>query len=182
MAKSRVSGASPKAWSASLADLLSFYYPMHYRIGIDLETVMGQSRISRKQAAILWLIHTKAGDDGWLRRKAIEERLSAWFEISNSSISNLLRELTKPPLSLVLQVENPDSGREKLVRLTEAGQGFVDGMVAESIGYLGHHLEHLTQEQLDWGIQFFKLAFQPLTSDDERAEPGGLANPPEMAS
>src|SRR3546814_4022950 len=68
-------------------------YPMHYRIGIDVETVMGQGRISRKQGTILWLIHSRGDKDGWLRRKLIEERLSAWFEISNSSVSNLLREL-----------------------------------------------------------------------------------------
>src|SRR3546814_6645916 len=69
---------------SSLGDLLSFYYPMHYRIGIDVETVMGQGRISRKQGTILWLIHSRGDKDGWLRRKLIEERLSAWFEISNS--------------------------------------------------------------------------------------------------
>lgn len=168
-------------WTASLSDLLSFYYPMHYRIGIDLETVMGQEQISRKQAAILWLIHTKADGEGWLRRKVIEERLSAWFEIGNSTVSNLLRELTKPPLNLVQQVENPQSGREKQVRLTDAGRAFVTGMVDQSIDYLGKHLSHLTQEQLDWGIQFFKLAFNPL-SDSEADSKQSLPAPPSLAA
>lgn len=153
-------------WMKSLTELLSFYYPMHYRIGVDLETVMGQGRISRKQAATLWLVHSRSDNDGWLRRKAIEERLSTWFEISNSSVSNLLRELTRPPLELVQQIESPASGREKLVRLTDAGQAFVDGMIAESTQYLAQHLGHLTQDQLDWGIRFFKLAFNPLTAED----------------
>src|SRR3546814_4825235 len=88
---------------SSLGDLLSFYYPMHYRIGIDVETVMGQGRISRKQGTILWLIHSRGDKDGWLRRKLIEERLSAWLEISNSSVSNILRELTRPPHTSELQ-------------------------------------------------------------------------------
>ena len=157
--------AADEQWRASLADLLSFYYPMHYRIGIDVETVMGQGRISRKQGTILWLIHSRADKDGWLRRKLIEERLSAWFEISNSSVSNLLRELTRPPLELVKQIENPSSGREKLVALTPKGRAFLDQSISLSLDYLGRHLEHIDQAMLDRGIQFFKIAFQPLSSD-----------------
>ncbi|MBD3731370.1 DNA-binding PadR family transcriptional regulator [Sphingopyxis italica] len=158
---------------SSLGDLLSFYYPMHYRIGIDVETVMGQGRISRKQGTILWLIHSRGDKDGWLRRKLIEERLSAWFEISNSSVSNLLRELTRPPLELVKQIENPTSGREKLVCLTPKGRAFLDESIRQSIDYLGRHLEHVDQTQLDRGIQFFKLAFQPLSSDAPPPTPEG---------
>lgn len=157
--------AGDEKWRTSLGDLLSFYYPMHYRIGIDVETVMGQGRISRKQGTILWLIHSRADKDGWLRRKIIEKRLSAWFEISNSSVSNLLRELTRPPLELVKQIENPTSGREKLVSLTPEGRAFLDESIRRSIDYLGTHLEHIDQTQLDRGIQFFKIAFQPLSSD-----------------
>lgn len=160
-------------WRASLGDLLSFYYPMHYRIGIDVETVMGQGRISRKQGTILWLIHSRGDEDGWLRRKLIEERLSAWFEISNSSVSNLLRELTRPPLELVKQIENPTSGREKLVCLTPKGRTFLDESIRRSIDYLGRHLEHIDQAQLDRGIQFLKLAFQPLSSDAPPPPPEG---------
>lgn len=164
---------APKAGSpktASLVDLLSFYYPMHYRIGIDLETVMGQGRVSRKQAAMLWLIHSRSDQDGWIRRKAIEERLSTWFEISNSSISSLLRELTRPPLELVFQTENPESGREKVVRLTSAGETFVAGMIAASVDYLDRHLTHVDADRLAAGIGFFKIAFQPLAADAVRAE------------
>ena len=168
------------ARAASLADLLSFYYPIHYRIGMDLETVMGQGRISRKQAAILWLIHSRADSDGWVRRKVIEERLSTWFEVSNSSISNLLRELTRAPLELVQQVENPSSGREKLVRLTPQGEAFVDGMIDQSLDYLRQHMSHLSEDQLAWGIQFFKLAFTPLNADGRNGQAADLSAPPWM--
>jgi DNA-binding PadR family transcriptional regulator len=167
-----------EARTGHLEDLLTFYYPMHYRIGMDLETVMGQGRVSRKQAAILWLIHSRADDEGWVRRKVIETRLSTWFEVSNSSISNLLRELTRAPLELVQQVENPSSGREKLVRLTPQGRIFVDGMIAQSVEYLRHHLGNLGDEQLAWGIQFFKLAFRPLGPDEPGEAIGPLDVPP----
>jgi DNA-binding MarR family transcriptional regulator len=143
-----------------VGELLNFFYPIHYRIGMDLETVMCQRRISRKQAAILWLIHSRAAPDGWVRRKEIETRLATWFEISNSNISKLLRELSKPPLSLVKQVENPDSGREKVVRLTKPGESFVQGMVEASIDYLSEQLSHLTPDELRWGVDFFALSFR----------------------
>jgi DNA-binding PadR family transcriptional regulator len=143
-----------------VGELLNFFYPIHYRIGMDLETVMCQGRISRKHAAILWLIHSRAAADGWVRRKEIEERLVTWFESSNSNISKLLRELSKPPLSLVKQVENPDSGREKVVRLTKAGEVFVNGMVEASIDYLSGQISHVTQDELRWGVDFFALSFR----------------------
>lgn len=178
MAKPTRRASKPsKAKHSSLRDLLSFYYPMHYRIGMDLETLMGQRRISRKQAAILWLIHVRA-EDGWLPRRAIEERLSSWFEVSNSTVSNLLRELTRPPLSLVDQVESATSGREKRVRLTEEGEVFVKGMINLSVDYLAEHLAHLGDEELAWGIQFFKRAFQPLASENANATGDPLAPPP----
>jgi len=139
--------------------LLSFYYPIHYRTGVDLETVMGQGRVSRKQAAILWLIHSRAGEDGWIRRKDIEVRLSTWFEISNSNISKLLRELAREPLSLVDQVESPASGREKVIRLTASGETFVAGMIEASVDYLSRQMSHVSDEELRWGIGFFALSF-----------------------
>lgn len=145
---------------ALVGDLLNFFYPIHYRVGMDLETVMCQGRISRKQAAILWLIHSRSKADGWVRRKEIETRLALWFEMSNSNVSKLLRELARPPLSLVSQVENPESGREKVVRLTPIGEEFVGGMVQASVDYLAGQLSHLTGDELRWGIDFFALSFR----------------------
>jgi DNA-binding PadR family transcriptional regulator len=144
---------------ALVGELLGFFYPVHYRTGMDLETVMCQGRISRKQAAILWLIHSRGVPQGWVRRKEIEVRLVSWFESSNSSISKLLRGLSKSPLSLVKQAENPDSGREKVVRLTRAGETFVGGMVEASIDYLSGQLSHLSPDELRWGVDFFALSF-----------------------
>jgi DNA-binding MarR family transcriptional regulator len=159
--------------------LLSFYYPIHYRTGVDLETVMGQGRVSRKQAAILWLIHSRAGQDGWIRRKDVETRLSTWFEISNSNISKLLRELARAPLSLVEQVESPTSGREKVIRLTTAGRNFVDGMIDASVRYLSRQMSHVSDEELRWGIGFFALSFGGPATDETRTEPRAkLGKPP----
>ena len=157
-AEPRVEGIAPSR--ELVGELLNFFYPVHYRIGMDLEAAMCQGRISRKHAAILWLIHSRAAADGWIKRKEIERRLVAWFESSNSSVSKLLRDLSKPPLSLVKQTESPDSGREKVIRLTKAGERFVDGMVEASIDYLSGQLSHVTHEELRWGVDFFALSFR----------------------
>lgn len=161
------------------AELLSYFYPMHYRVGVELEVLMCQGRIARKQAAILWLIHSREDDSGWVRRRDIETRLSAWFEISNSNVSKLLRDLTRAPIAFVTQIENPQSGREKLVRLTRAGDAFVAGMIEASVTYLSQRLSHLKQDEFRWGIAFFALAFHPPSPE---AAPGAdllrLSAPP----
>ena len=54
-----------------LNDMLGFFFPIHYRIGMELETRMCQGRISRQQAAIIWLIESEVGGDGWIRRRVI---------------------------------------------------------------------------------------------------------------
>ena len=164
---------------ALVGDLLNFFYPIHYRIGMELESVMCQGRISRKHAAILWLIHSRAPADGWVRRKEIESRLIVWFESSNSNISKLLRELSKPPLSLVKQVENPESGREKVVRLTRAGEVFVGGMVEASVDYLSGQLSHVTDDELRWGVDFFALSFRTSVREARlKGEVPHLVRPP----
>lgn len=146
---------------ALVDQLLVFFYPIHYRLGMDLETVMCQGRISRKQAAILWLLHSRSTEGGWVRRKEIETSLAGWFEMSNSNVSKLLRELTKPPLQLIRQEENPDSGREKVVCLTPAGTLFVKDMIEASIDFLTEQLSHISQDDLRAGIHFLARASTP---------------------
>lgn len=158
----RATAAASSRMSRRLAaELLSYFYPMHYRVGVDLEVLMCQDRIARKQAAILWLIHARADDSGWVRRREIETRLSAWFEITNSNISKLLRGLTRAPTAFVTLIENPQSGREKLVRLTRTGERFVTGMIGAGVAHLSQRLAHLKEDEFRWGIAFFALAFHP---------------------
>jgi DNA-binding MarR family transcriptional regulator len=151
--------AEPLTSKELMGEMLSYFYPVHYRVGMDLEIVMCQGRITRKQAAILWLVHSRADDGNWVSRKEIDERLSKWFEISKSNISKIMRELTKPPLSLVIQTENPVSGREKVVKLTGEGEVFVDSMNAAAIDHLRRTFNELTEQELRRGVNFMKLLF-----------------------
>ncbi|PKO88879.1 MAG: hypothetical protein CVU18_05975 [Betaproteobacteria bacterium HGW-Betaproteobacteria-12] len=165
------------------ADLLGFFYPIHYRIGMELENRMCQGRISRQQAAILWLIESEVGADGWMRRRVIEQLLGSWFETSNSQVSQLLRELARPPLSLVVQMENPASGREKVVALTPEGKAFFQSMIDAGLEFFSSTLSHVSDEEMRWGVKFLALAFGPPAVDDHgkrntpalRKPPGRLA-------
>lgn len=149
------------------ADLLGFFYPIHYRIGMELETRMCQGRLSRKQAAIIWLIESEVGADGWLRRRVIEQAMASWFETSNSQVSQLLRELSRPPLSLVIQMENPASGREKVLALTPEGKAFFQTMIEAGLDYFSSLVGHVSDEEMRWGIKFLGLAFGPPEIDDQ---------------
>jgi DNA-binding MarR family transcriptional regulator len=168
---------------ALLSELLSFFYPVHYRLGMDLEKRMCQGRISRKQAAILWLIESEVGADGWMRRRLIEQTLSSWFEISNSNVSQVLRDLARPPLSLVKLIENPASGREKVVALTAEGKAFFETMLNAAVDHLGQELHHLSADELRWGVGFFALGFHPSRDEDsgQRLQPALSHPPPRIA-
>jgi DNA-binding MarR family transcriptional regulator len=156
------------------ADLLGFFYPIHYRVGMELETRMCQGKVSRQQAAIIWLIESEVGADGWVRRRVVEQMLGDWFETSNSHVSQLLRELARPPLSFVVQMENPASGREKVVALTEAGKAFFQTMVNAGLEFFSKQFEHVSDEEMRWGIKFLGLAFGPPEIDDQ----GRRTSPP----
>jgi len=145
---------APQSPRALVEQLLGFFYPIHYRLGMDLETVMCRGRIVRKQAAILWLIHSSETAGSWVRRKEIETNLAIWFEMSNSNVSKLLRELAGPTLQLIRQEESPESGREKVVCLTPAGQAFVDEMVDAAIDHLSAQLTNISVDELRAGIRF----------------------------
>jgi DNA-binding MarR family transcriptional regulator len=148
---------------ALLYDLLGFFYPIHYQIGMELERRICGEKLSRQQAAIIWLIESEVGLQGWMRRKDIENVLSDWFDSRNSHVTQLLRELSSAPLALVKQMTNPESGREKLVALTEAGRKYFDMMIAEGLEYFAELLPHMSDDELRQGMKFLAKAFGPPT-------------------
>lgn len=146
---------------AFIEDLLSYFYPVHYRLGMEMEAAMCQGRVDRKQSALLWFVHSRTADVGWVRRKEVEAELSSWFEISNPKMSRMIRGLTTKELPLLELAENPASGREKMLRLTPAGRVFVEGMIDAAVRFLQARLGHVPSDQLAWGLRFFRLAFLP---------------------
>jgi DNA-binding MarR family transcriptional regulator len=137
------------------AELLELFYPIHYRGNMAVEDAM-RGKLTRKEAAIIWLIRS-AGEDGIeMRRKEIVARLQDWFDVSSPAVTKALRHMARPPLSLVRLVEDAASGREKRVRLTSQGQRFVLGMITRGQDFLRKVVEQLPDQQVRDGIEFLR--------------------------
>jgi DNA-binding MarR family transcriptional regulator len=135
---------------------LELFYPIHYRGNMAVEDAM-RGNLTRKQAAVLWLIRS-AGNEGGrcMRRKEIVSRLQDWFEVSNPALTQTLRGLARPPLGLVRLVEDPNSAREKRVVLTAKGERFLSTMVERGRDFLRRLAEQIPEEQLSGGIEFLR--------------------------
>lgn len=158
----------------TLSTMLTFFYPIHYQIGMELETRMCQGKLTRQQAAIIWLVESESRADGWVRRRVVEQALNSWFESKNSRVSQLLKELSSPPLGLIVQIDNPASGREKLITLTDAGRVFFESMQQAGINYFSSYFSHLCPDELKWGIEFLKKAFTRTSNGHSPLELPGL--------
>lgn len=128
-----------------ITELLELFYPVHYKTGIAFEDAMRAGKLTRKQTAILWLIHSEGIERRQMRRKEIERSLQTWFEVSSSAITKALRGMSRPPLSLLRIVEDPDSAREKQVVLTAKGEKFVQMMIDEGRRLIGRMVAQLTE-------------------------------------
>jgi DNA-binding MarR family transcriptional regulator len=140
------------------ADLLELFYPVHYRTNMALEEAM-RGELTRKQAAILWLIRSAGKNNGrCMRRKEIVLRLQDWFDVSSPAVTQALRRMARPPLSLVRLIEDTDSAREKQVILTPRGEEFIQTMVGRGRDFLGQTVRQLPDEQVRGGIEFLAAA------------------------
>lgn len=137
---------------------LEFFYPIHYRLGMALEDALRSGQLTRKQVAILWLIRSEGESGRTMRRKDILQLITTWFEVSSSAITKALRAMARPPLNLLDVVEDPRSGREKQVILTEKGEQFLLTMVDQGSQFLGEIVKRLTGEDVRYGMQFLQQA------------------------
>ena len=141
-----------------VTQLLELFYPVHYKTGIAFEDAMRNGQLTRKQTAILWLIHSEGIDRRQMRRKAIERSLQTWFEVSSSAITKALRGMSRAPLSLLRIVEDPNSAREKQVMLTAKGEKFVQMMIAEGRRLIHGIVGQMTEAEVDAGIVYLRKA------------------------
>jgi DNA-binding MarR family transcriptional regulator len=158
-----VNATAGSAETASVAerhatDLLELFYPVHYRSNMALEDAMRGS-LSRKQAAMLWLIRSAGSDQGRsMRRKEIVLRLQDWFDVSSPAVTQALRGMARPPMVLVRLVEDADSAREKRVILTPKGEEFIRMMVERGCAHLQRLTEQLPGDRISGGIEFLRAA------------------------
>lgn len=149
---------SPDPAERHAADLLELFYPVHYRSNMAVEEAM-RGELSRKQAAILWLIRSAGNDQGRsMRRKEIVRRLQDWFEVSSPAVTQALRRMARPPRDLVRLIEDSDSAREKRVILTPKGEKFIGTMVERGRAFLQRLMAQLPEERASSGIEFLRAA------------------------
>jgi DNA-binding MarR family transcriptional regulator len=138
--------------------LLEFFYPIHYRIGMAMEEALGDGRLTRKQVAILWLIRSEGGRQRGVPRKRIERLLSNWYEVSSPTVTRALRAMARRPLGLVRFTEHPQSAREKQVWLTARGERFLQEMVERGTEFIAGLARHFSEQELRLAITFFRRA------------------------
>jgi DNA-binding MarR family transcriptional regulator len=152
----RRKAAAPRTNRSAAGELMEFFYPVHYEIGIALEDVVRADQLLRPQAASLWLLRSQGEDGRRMRRKEIEANLRRWFEITSAAVSRALRAMMRPPLELIEMSEDPRSGREKLVALTPKGKAFVDSVAARATQVLADLIEDAPPEVVDSAILYFR--------------------------
>ena len=135
---------------------LEYYYPIHYKAGIGVEDALRGGSLGRHQVAILWLIHSEGYQGRQMNRKAIEKSLSTWFEISGAAITKALRSMAQPPLDILTLIEDPASGREKIVTLTPKGEAHLKKMIAQGTAYVQKIINPMSDEEILAGLHFFK--------------------------
>lgn len=156
----------PQEKSPALA-YLDLFFPIHYLAGIQVEDAMKCGVLSRQQICILWTIRTQGENGESMRRKEIERAMASWYEVTSSAISKSLRALTKPPLDYLTMVEDPDNGREKIVRLTPKGRDFLKEMIKNGEAVMAQFVEGLEDHEIQPGITFLTRAaeiFQAMSS------------------
>ena len=155
------------------AQLLEFYYPVHYRVGMALENVLCGGRLTRMQVAILWLIRSE-GEQGELSRKTIERWICGWFEANSSAVTKSLQAMARPPLGLVRVLEHPHSGRERQVMLTPKGARHLETMVERGQKFVQKITDRLAAREITSGIKFLRRSTGVLDGMREQ----GVANRP----
>ena len=145
----------PREYSALMQ--LNAFFPIHYTAGNRLEIALRRgANLSRQQVIILWIISAEGSNGLTMPRKAIEHALSDWLEITSSSVSKAIRSLTGDPYNILTIVERPESGREKLVCLTEQGKAFAEDMFRNGIQFLNKVIDKLSDDEIDMVLHVFK--------------------------
>lgn len=166
---------------ASLMQLNAFF-PIHYTAGNRLEIALRRgANLSRQQVIILWIISAEGHNGMSMPRKAIEWALRDWLEITSSSVSKAIRSLTVAPYNILTIVERPESGREKLVCLTEEGKIFAEDMFKNGIEFLQKVIEKLSDDEIDMVLHVFDRTSEifesypgPFRHDEETPELSSL--------
>lgn len=146
-----------KAKQRYAAQLFEYFYVVHYQLNMVLEDVM-RGPLSRKEAALLFLLYAEGGKDGALPRKLVVDRLNSWFDATSSNVTKIIARLASAKVNLVLLTNVPGSARDKRISLSPKGSARIQSMLKKGEDYSELLLEGLTDEQIRAGLDFFRTA------------------------
>ncbi len=158
-------------------EFLELFYPIHYAIGMQVEDALRcGGELDRHQTVIMWLLRSEGKNSSRpsLRRKDIERCLTNWYDITSSTVSKALRALAKPPHNYIVITEDPNSGREKLVTVTPAGQRYYKRMVDNASAFIQLATDRMSTEENSMGIHMFRVisdTFQALRDEGKIDQP-----------
>ncbi len=136
--------------------LFEFFYPVHYRVGAILEAVLSRGVLTRKQFAVLWIIHSFGDGRGAISRKRLEVELARSLELASSAVSKVLRELSNSSSGMLTVHQSETSAREKLIRLTPKGLQFLETSNQAGIRHLTAMLEDMNVATMKNGISYLE--------------------------
>lgn len=115
-------------------------------------------RLDRHQTVIMWILRSESlRNEGStaISRKDIVRMMTNWYDITSSSVSKALRALSKAPLNYIELEEDPNSGREKLITLTPAGEQHCEEMIASACNVIKRITENFSDEENKMGVYMF---------------------------
>ncbi|MCF4167302.1 winged helix DNA-binding protein [Zavarzinia compransoris] len=154
-------------------NFLKLFFPYHYTVGMAVEKNLSSGILDRHQTVIMWLIHSRGHEGRVLHRKVIEQLIIEWYELSSPAISKALRKLSQPPLEFLTIEESAESGREKVISLTDKGVQFISEMIANGERFINAIVQHLTDVQIHTGMEFMSRVGEvvELEMDEDERKP-----------
>jgi|TARA_R110001599_G_scaffold334664_1_gene551059 DNA-binding MarR family transcriptional regulator len=119
--------------------------------------LMECGRLDRHQTVIMWILRSESQrrDVTVISRKDIVKMMTNWYDITSSSVSKALRALAKEPLSYITILEDPNSGREKLIEMTPAGKQHCDEMIASACDVIKRITANFSDDENKMGVYMF---------------------------
>jgi len=138
------------------ADIMAYFYPIHYQISTTMEDIFSAGVLTRKQVVVLQFVFMESARGVSVPRKTIEQAMRRWFEMSTSAISKTLRALARPPLELVSITEDANSGRERVIELTPRGRKFLERTATRATDYFGTVIKDIDPQLLNHAKNYFE--------------------------
>ncbi|MCB1667333.1 MAG: winged helix DNA-binding protein [Porticoccaceae bacterium] len=146
---------------------LDYFYPIHFSIGMKIEKgLMECGRLDRHQTVVMWILRSEALRTGEtvFSRKDLVRLMTNWYDITSSTVSKALRALAREPLNYITIVEDPNSGREKLIEMTPQGKQHCEQMVVSACKVIARITEHFSDDENKMGIYMFKRMDEEFSS------------------